>query len=259
MARIRYLKPDFFKDEDLAEHPYWIRLLFAGLWNIADKDGRLEDRIKRIKVDVFPYDNIDIEKGLQELAKPKNGSRKPFIQRYDINGDKFIQIVNWHKHQKPHHTEKDSTIPPAPPLNLKGMEKGMENQHEGSAGLNNGEITVKLHKPLKTLYLDFVLLTPEEYSKLVAQFGAQGAEDRIARLNEYAHQKPKKFKEYGSHYHTILVWARKEVSDQGSNLTKQQRGNLQGLNKLMKEIRNDERIIPAGICGPDSSVSGPAI
>lgn len=59
MARIRYLKPDFFKDEDLAEHPFWIRLLFQGLWNIADREGRLEDRIKRINVDVFPYDNVD--------------------------------------------------------------------------------------------------------------------------------------------------------------------------------------------------------
>lgn len=140
MARIRYLKPDFFKDEDLAEHPFWIRLLFAGLWNIADKKGRLEDRIKRIKIDVFPYDNVDIEKGLQELSKPKNGSRKPFILRYDINGDKFIQIVNWDKHQRPHHTEQESKIPPAPPTI---MEKGMEKQDEGSKELRNGEGTVK--------------------------------------------------------------------------------------------------------------------
>lgn len=145
MPRIRYLKPDFFKDEDLAEHPYWIRLLFAGLWNIADKEGRLEDRIKRIKIDVFPYDKVDIEKGLQELSKPKNTSKKPFIQRYDINGDKFIQIVNWHKHQKPHHTEQESKIPPAPPLMgmEKGMGMGMEKQDEGSKKLRNGEGTVK--------------------------------------------------------------------------------------------------------------------
>jgi len=73
MPRIRYLKPDFFKDEDLAEHPYWIRLLFAGLWGIADKDGRLEDRIKRIKAEIFPYDTVDIEKeGQLSFALPLN-------------------------------------------------------------------------------------------------------------------------------------------------------------------------------------------
>lgn len=147
MARIRYLKPDFFKDEDLAEHPYWIRLLFAGLWNIADKEGRLEDRIKRIKVDVFPYDNVDIEKGLQELSKPKNASKKPFIQRYEVNGDKYIQIVNWHKHQKPHHTEKESEIPPAPPLNTNGKGNGdgepARSELEVKQPINNVSLTVK--------------------------------------------------------------------------------------------------------------------
>jgi hypothetical protein len=109
---------------------------------------------------------------------------------------------------------------------------------------------------LKEKFLDFVLLTQEEYDKLVAQFGEQGTNERIARLNEYGHQKPRKFKEYGSHYHTILVWARKDLQNTGSNLTKQQRSNLQGLQKLMKEIDNDKQIIPAGICGPDSSVPG---
>lgn len=141
MPRIRYLKPDFFKDEDLAEHPFWVRLLYQGLWNIADREGRLEDRPKRIKVDVFPYDNVDIEDGLVKLAKNKQSNR-PFIRRYSVDGEKYIQIVNWSKHQKPHHTEKDSEIPPAP---LKTMEKGkrMESVHEASGELSNGELTVK--------------------------------------------------------------------------------------------------------------------
>lgn len=148
MARIRYLKPDFFKDDDLVEHPFWIRLLFAGLWNIADKEGRLEDRPKRIKVDVFPYDNVDIEKGLIELSKIKNHSPRPFIQRYEVNGERYIQIINWHKHQKPHHTEQESKIPPyIPPVMEKGM--GMEKQNEASVKLENGEATVKTPLSLK--------------------------------------------------------------------------------------------------------------
>jgi len=214
MPRIRYLKPDFFKDEDLAEHPYWIRLLFAGLWGIADKDGRLEDRIKRIKAEIFPYDTVDIEKGLGELSKNKQYGNQPFIQRYEINGEKFIQIVNWGKHQKPHHTEKESEIPPAPPLNT--MEKGMGNgecssrEYDVKQRLNNGEITVKDSNTNKIKYLDYVYLTSIEYKSLVDKFGASDTQDRIARLNEYGHQFPKKFKEYGSHYHTILAWARKD-------------------------------------------------
>lgn len=256
MARIRYLKPDFFKDEDLVEHSYWIRLLFAGLWNIADKEGRLEDRPKRIKVDLFPYGNEDIEKGLVELANIKNHSTRPFIQRYEVNGEKYIQIVNWHKHQKPHHTEKDSIIPPPPPLNLKGMGMGNLNQHEASAGLSNGEITVNSSKPIKGKYLDFVLLSLEEYDKLIGLFGKQGVEDRIARLNDYIGSKGIKYK---SHYFTILNWERKNIGEQGSNLTKAQKSNIQGLNKLMGELNNDRQRVPAGLPSINSSVSGPTV
>lgn len=153
MARIRYLKPDFFKDEDLATLPYEVRLFFAGLWNFADKAGRLEDRPLRLKAEIFPYDKVDIEKCLSLLNKPKNGSKKPFIQRYEVDGEKYIQIVNWDKHQRPHHTEQESKFPPMPPLMEKGME--MESVHEGSRELRNGETTVK--RPLSTLSdLDFI-------------------------------------------------------------------------------------------------------
>lgn len=142
------MKPDFFKDEDLAELSFQTRLFYAGLWNFADKKGRLEDRPKRLKADIFPYDTADIDKFLDSLSQVKKSSERPFIQRYEVDGQKYIQIINWDKHQKPHHTEKDSTIPPAPPLNTVKI-KGMEKQDEASKELSNGEVTVKT--PLKTL------------------------------------------------------------------------------------------------------------
>lgn len=145
--RIRYLKPDFFKDEHIAELPFWIRLLFAGLWNMADKEGRLERRNKRIKVELYPYDNVDIEKGLNELEK------KPFIKTYEVNGNKYIQIVNWHKHQKPHHTEKDSEIPPYPPNMEKGMGNG-EGNGEGNGKAAQSECEVK--EPLNNVQITVI-------------------------------------------------------------------------------------------------------
>jgi hypothetical protein len=114
MPRIRSLKPDFFKDEDLAELQYWQRLLFAGLWCLADKDGRLQDRPRRIKSELFPYDDkININSGLDALASPKLHSPKhpPFIVRYEVDGERYIQILSWQLHQNPHHTEKDGVIP----------------------------------------------------------------------------------------------------------------------------------------------------
>lgn len=105
MARSRNIKPGFFTNEDLVEFDFPTRLLFVGLWTVADKSGRLQDRPKKIKIDVFPADNVDVDAMLQTLH---NGG---FIARYEIDGGKFIQITNWTKHQNPHHTEKASEIP----------------------------------------------------------------------------------------------------------------------------------------------------
>ena len=105
MARIRSIKPDFFLDPDLAELDHKARLAFIGLWCHADKSGRLEDEPKKLKVLIFPYELIDMDKTLAQL------SIKPFVIRYQSNNRKYLQIVNFHKHQKPHHTERDSLIP----------------------------------------------------------------------------------------------------------------------------------------------------
>lgn len=49
------------------------------------------------------------------------------------------------------------------------------------------------------------------------------------------------------------------LREQVSNLTKAQKSNLQGLAKTIKEIKDDKRGIPTGICGPNSSFSRPTI
>lgn len=82
------------------------RLLFAGLWCWADREGRLEDRPLRIKAEILPYDDVDIENLLQQLHEAE------FIQRYEVNGNRYIQIVNFRKHQHPHINEQPSEIPP---------------------------------------------------------------------------------------------------------------------------------------------------
>ena len=47
MARSRNIKPSFFMNEDIIELPYEARLLFIGLWTLADREGRLENRPKK--------------------------------------------------------------------------------------------------------------------------------------------------------------------------------------------------------------------
>jgi hypothetical protein len=114
--RARNIKPGFFKNEELAEiAPPWGRLLFEGLWGLADREGRLADRPGFIAVEIFPYDIAkdrltitQVDAMLTELSQ----SAEPFILRYEINGRQFIQILEFTKHQSPHRTEKVSEIPP---------------------------------------------------------------------------------------------------------------------------------------------------
>ncbi len=123
--RIRYLKPDFFLDEDLAALPPLIRLFYQGLWVHADREGRLEDRPQRLKVEIMPYeDGFSVEDALTLLAKPKAGSGRPYIVRYEVDGRRFIQILSWAKHQRPHPNEKASEIPPVPQEAMPMYDKG---------------------------------------------------------------------------------------------------------------------------------------
>lgn len=108
MARSRNIKPGFFKNEDLAEISPVGRLFFAGLWLIADREGRLQDRPRRLWAELMPYDPYEGEEVIQKLEE------FGFILRYEADGGRYIQIVNFAKHQAPHYKEVASTIP-APP------------------------------------------------------------------------------------------------------------------------------------------------
>lgn len=108
MARIRTIKPSFFKNELIADLQMTSRLLFIGLWTLADREGRLEDRPKRIKAEIFPYDNVDVDDQLSRLQSAG------FILRYspeaitELGEMKVIQIINFTKHQRITGSEADT-------------------------------------------------------------------------------------------------------------------------------------------------------
>lgn len=143
--RARNIKPGFFKNELLGVMDPMTHLTFAGLWLLADKNGRLEDRPQKIKGELFPFRECDIERHLGELE------RANFIVRYKSGNFGYISVINFKKHQSPHHTEKPQGYPPPPsetviittelPVTVKSP------VHNGyvtvSSPLDNGEITVR--------------------------------------------------------------------------------------------------------------------
>jgi hypothetical protein len=142
MARVRNIAPGFFTNEELVELPFEDRLLFAGLWTLADREGRLEDRPKRIRMAVFPCDSVDVDACLQRLQKAG------LVLRYTVHGVAYLAIPAFHKHQKPHPREAASVIPapegmaqaaPTPPMQAaEGEPKASPRQTQGEPRANLG-------------------------------------------------------------------------------------------------------------------------
>lgn len=145
MARIRSIKPEFWQDEKLARLPLGARLLFIGLWNIADDVGRLRGNPLFVRSQVFPYEpKADVEGWLGELHAIG------VIQRYEKAGESFISVTNFLKHQqisKPSPSrlpapEDSGSIPvglpepsgETPAGKEQGKEQGKERSREQGAG-----------------------------------------------------------------------------------------------------------------------------
>lgn len=110
MARIRSIKPSFFRSEDVSVLPLRARLTWIGLWTHCDDAGRTKDNSRLIKGDIWPLDEVslrDIEEDLETLAAHGR------IVRYEVDGRRYLEITNWRDHQaiqKP----TPSKLPPPP-------------------------------------------------------------------------------------------------------------------------------------------------
>lgn len=133
MARTRYIKPDFFTDDRIVELDIETRLLFIGLWTIADREGRLENKPRQIKMKLFPADEVDVAEKLRGL------SGQGFLSLYSVDSKDFIQIKNFVKHQRPHTKEAVSVIPPpTEPRNYTASTPRMGNGDEVQNGDGEG-------------------------------------------------------------------------------------------------------------------------
>ncbi len=97
MARIRTIKPEFFTSEQIVECSTSARLLFVGLWCFSDDGGVHPASVKRIKMEVFPGDDISTEQvqGLiDELIRAK------LIAEFESGGESYWCVLGWKNHQK---------------------------------------------------------------------------------------------------------------------------------------------------------------
>lgn len=208
MSRIRYLKPDFFDDEDMALLPFEARMLYQGLWCYADRKGLLEYRPQYLKAKIFPYDEIDIIKLLNLLSNPNIPQRpdKKFIIIYTIEDKQYIKIIEFLKHQKPHHTEKESILPDlngfltvnSPSLNTlkeKDKEKDKEKEkEEGKETSSNKKIKLTDEEWIKSLKSNIAysgIDIDTLYGKMIAWCEVKGKKPTRARLLNWLNREEK--------------------------------------------------------------------
>lgn len=115
MARIRTIKPEIWTSEQFVGCSFEARLLFIGILNFCDDAGRHPLSIKRIKMEVFPADEVDstsIRRMIDELST--NGLL--LVYECSDTGCEYIQVTGWFKHQRIdrpsfQHPARDGQIP----------------------------------------------------------------------------------------------------------------------------------------------------
>ena len=97
MARIRTIKPGFFRSYDVIPLSYRARLTWIGLWTYVDDEGRGRDDARIIKGELWPLEDDvtwqEVEADLTEL------SRSAHVVRYEVSGRHFLAIPTWQDHQ----------------------------------------------------------------------------------------------------------------------------------------------------------------
>lgn len=125
MARIRTVKPELFKHEELFEleekSGLPVRLAFIGLLTCCDREGRFKWRPRAIKLDVMPYDSANFADILNCLEQGG------FVTKYTVDGEDFGCVPTFLTHQTINTREAKSTLP-EPPVNARAAHV---HAHEG--------------------------------------------------------------------------------------------------------------------------------
>lgn len=98
MARIRTIKPDFWSHPKVGAVSRDARLLFLGLLNEADDEGRMRYHPKRLAGVLFPFDD-DVSPGMLDVWVNEL-DRIGLVARYDVEGALYLEIPGFTEHQR---------------------------------------------------------------------------------------------------------------------------------------------------------------
>ncbi len=109
--RSRIVRPGVFSDEHLGGLSDSHFKLFVGLWNLADREGKVEDRPRRIRAEVWPYESDETRDVNTLLADLERVGK---INRYRAGERRVILIPEFKVDQPIHPREAPSRLPDPP-------------------------------------------------------------------------------------------------------------------------------------------------
>lgn len=99
--RIRSIKPEFYRSDDIDALDWHERLLFIALWSYVDDNGVGRDKVASIAADLFAGDlSVDPTETLRRVSLGLDALEKQgLITRYKVNDRSYLHIVAWEHHQ----------------------------------------------------------------------------------------------------------------------------------------------------------------
>jgi hypothetical protein len=111
--RNRMVKAEFWTDPELLRWPLAKRVLYQGLWALAEDSGCLEDDVFSWKLQIFPSP-LDADVGLDRLTVWRAeliaaGKLLP----YEAAGKRYLFLRTFHAHERPRNPQRpDLPLPP---------------------------------------------------------------------------------------------------------------------------------------------------
>ncbi len=103
MPRKRVIDPAFFTDTTLGSLSRDVRLLYIGMWCVADDAGLYEHDAELLRVSVFPFDRDIDAAAIVNMLSALSAGKTPRLRTYDVAGKRYGVVVNFMRHQRVDH------------------------------------------------------------------------------------------------------------------------------------------------------------
>jgi hypothetical protein len=215
LARIRTVKPDFFRHEELQalneKHPN-IMLFFAGLWCQCDKAGNFRWKPNQIKLDILPFTNYNPSTYLDVLVDAA------YLSRYTVDGEDYGSVLNFKKHQLIWGSETKSPL--KWPENKEVQQKYVQGstQDIGVRNQETGDIDIAPPKNRKHSFDDSPIFDKPTFRAAFPTWDKEKCRDWYARAVEYSGANGGRYLDWKL---AIQAWERKDAKQSSAKPQKE--------------------------------------